>query len=234
MPAGDPSSRATARTGEVWEHGARRWSRSDQLVGGDDNDRAAEMLGLVPGCRVLDAGCVAGHRLGPLAATGAHVVGVDISPAMLQLASGTGLLARLVRADVTNLPFHDDAFEAALCAYVLDFTPAVAAALRELHRVVRPGGRLLVSLLGAVAGPRRATWHRFIGQSTPASGPLPWELEPLLTHHAWHLVYQEGIFGQDRDGNTNPVSDPTVVDPTTWTPGLQALANGWRFLAIDR
>lgn len=65
-------------------------------------------------------------------------------------------------------------------------------------------------------------------------GPLPWELEPLLTDHAWHLVYQEGIFGQDRDGNTNPVSDPTVVDPTTWTPGLQALANGWRFLAIAR
>ena len=57
-------------------------------------------------------------------------------------------------------------------------------------------------------------------------------MEPLLTHHGWQLVYQEGVFGQSRDGTVNPIGDPSIVDPATWAPGLQALANGWRFLSI--
>lgn len=215
-----------------WEANADQWRQTDQLIGDEDNSHVADMLGIVPGCRLLDAGCGAGRRAQALLAAGTHVVGIDTAPTMLKLASAAIGSQHLLQADVAHLPFEGSVFDAALCAYVLDFTADAAAGLRELHRVVRSDGRLLVSVLGAVSGPRRSDWRRFIGEPQITSGPLPWEMESLLGNSGWQVLYQEGVFGRSRDGRVNPITDPTVVDPVTWKAGLQALADGWRFLAV--
>lgn len=110
-------------------------------------------LALVPGERVLDAGAGSGRlwsecagRLSPRVA----VVLADLSPAMLREARGrlagrVGTGARLVAARIERLPLADASFDVAVASHVLYHVPDRPAALRELWRVLRPGGRLFVA-----------------------------------------------------------------------------------------
>lgn len=109
-----------------------------------------EALGAAPGERVLDVGCGPGfyvtELLEQVGATGL-VVGVDASPQTLALArrrtQGQDNVA-LHQADATALPVVDASFDRALSVQVLEYVSDPAAALAELHRALRPGGRLVV------------------------------------------------------------------------------------------
>jgi ubiquinone/menaquinone biosynthesis C-methylase UbiE len=97
----------------------------------------------VSGARVLDAGCGTGRLTAELARKGFMVTGVDISPAMLKKARDRTRLLRnvtLLHADVEKLPFPDAAFDLVVAFTVLEFTTNPGAAVRELWRVVKPGG----------------------------------------------------------------------------------------------
>lgn len=109
-----------------------------------------DALGARPGDRILDVGCGPGFAIAELVdqvgSTGS-IVGVDRSPQMLATAARRCAAfpnVTLHEADVAALPLDDAAFDRALCVQVLEFVPDVAAALGELHRVVRPGGRVVV------------------------------------------------------------------------------------------
>lgn len=95
-----------------------------------------DLAGLEPGMRVLDAGCGNGRYLRALAERPVWVAGCDLSPGMLR-ASGHPSVAC---ADVTALPFRDAAFDVVLAAHMLYHVPDRAAAVRELRRVLAPGG----------------------------------------------------------------------------------------------
>lgn len=103
-----------------------------------------------PGERVLDVGCGPGFFCAELVdEVGAEgeVVGVDSSPQMLALAAERCRRhdnVRLLEANATSLPVEDAGFDAALCVQVLEYVPDVAGALAQLHRVLRPGGRVVV------------------------------------------------------------------------------------------
>ncbi len=107
-------------------------------------------LGAAPGERILDAGCGPGffcaellEEVGP----GGAVVGVDNSPQMLALAARRCEGHHNIEfheADATALPVEDASLDAALCVQVLEYVPDVSAGLAELHRALRPGGRLVV------------------------------------------------------------------------------------------
>jgi arsenite methyltransferase len=107
-------------------------------------------LGAAPGERVLDVGCGPGFYVAELCeqvgATGS-VVGVDASPQTLALArrrtQGQDNVA-LSQADVTALPVTDASFDRALSVQVLEYVTDPDGALAELHRALRPGGRLVV------------------------------------------------------------------------------------------
>jgi SAM-dependent methyltransferase len=92
--------------------------------------------------RVLEVGCGWGELAEWLAReTGAEVVAVDLSPRMVELARERGVDARV--ADVQALPFEDGSFDVAVAAWMLYHVPDLAAAVAELARVLRPGGRLV-------------------------------------------------------------------------------------------
>ena len=109
-----------------------------------------EALGAQPGERILDAGCGPGfyvaetlERVGPQGS----VAGVDASEAMLAVAArrceGRGNVS-FHEGDVTALPVPDSDFDRALSVQVLEYVADIPAALGELLRVLRPGGRLLI------------------------------------------------------------------------------------------
>lgn len=109
------------------------------------------MIGLagdVNGRRILDAGCGSGPLAGALRDRGAVVTGFDASPAMVGLAERRlGRDARVLVADLGKpLPFAGGAFDDVVASLVLHYLEDWAAPLAELRRVLRPGGRLLLSV----------------------------------------------------------------------------------------
>jgi len=108
---------------------------------------AFEALELTANDRLLDVGCGTGAASRRAAPVAAAVVGIDLSAEMLREAS---LLARgldtvgFLRADVEALPFADASFSAAICTNSFHHYPDPARAIREIVRVLAPGGRLVV------------------------------------------------------------------------------------------
>jgi ubiquinone/menaquinone biosynthesis C-methylase UbiE len=114
-----------------------------------------EAASLRPGERVLDIACgtgvVARLAAARVGLSGA-VAGLDLNPAMLAVArsAAPGASIEWHEASVESIPLSDETFDAALCQLGLQFVADKAAALREMRRVLVPGGRLLVSLPGAM------------------------------------------------------------------------------------
>jgi arsenite methyltransferase len=124
---------------------------------------------IAAGEAVLDLGCgagfdvlVAAQVVGP---TG-RVVGLDLSPEMLAVASGALVetpyaWVEFHPGEIEALPFADASFDVALSNGVLNLVPDKPRALREIHRVLRPGGRLQACDMGLVADeppPDKGQW----------------------------------------------------------------------------
>jgi arsenite methyltransferase len=109
-----------------------------------------EALGAVRDNRILDVGCGPGFyclELSEIVGSSGSVLGVDSSPAMLQLARArcAGLEnVGFLEGEVTALPVESGTFNRAVCVQVLEYVSDVDAALAELHRALRPGGRAVV------------------------------------------------------------------------------------------
>lgn len=140
---------------------------------------AVAEIGLRKGDRVLDAGCGTGRALPPLrAAVGPSgvVLGADLTPAMLEAAvrAGRDREGQLLLADVAALPLRAQSLDAVFGAGLIAHLPNPAENLRELARVVRPGGALALfhpigrAALAARQG-RRIT--RTICATRPTSAP---------------------------------------------------------------
>jgi len=107
-------------------------------------DAALKALGPDAGERILDLSCGPGRALDSLRACGAVAIGLDHSTPMLALARVRGERAPLVRGDATHLPFADAAFDGLVCSNAFHHYPDPPAALREICRVLKPGGRAVL------------------------------------------------------------------------------------------
>ena len=126
---------------------AKRYDLTNTILsfGQDRSWRAATRRALDPrpGEIVLDLAAGTGVSTAELARSGAYPVGVDISLGMLQTGRRTRKV-NLLAGDALRLPFRDGAFDAATISFGLRNVHDTGAALRELARVTRPGGRLVV------------------------------------------------------------------------------------------
>jgi ubiquinone/menaquinone biosynthesis C-methylase UbiE len=123
--------------------------------------RAETVLGLLavkPGERVLDIGCGNARDITRVTECGGHVVGVDISAGMVAAAKQelermgmSGI--KLQVGDATSLDFPDASFDKVLCSEVIEHIPDALQALREMRRVLRPGGCLVLST------PNKGSWY---------------------------------------------------------------------------
>ena len=107
------------------------------------------LAGDVRGRRVLDAGCGHGPLMVGLRDHGAVVAGFDLSPAMIDIAADRlGSDSEVQVADLSApRPYDDDEFDIVTCSLALHYVQDWAPALAELRRVLKPGGRLVVSII---------------------------------------------------------------------------------------
>ncbi len=132
---------STARRLEVL-YGTRDVLRRRQLV--------RDALAVAPGERILDVGCGPGFYVAELleqVGSDGSVVGIDSSPPMLAVAAHRSEGHDNVsfhEADATSLPVENESFDAALSVQVLEYVADVPAALAEMYRALRAGGRLVV------------------------------------------------------------------------------------------
>lgn len=181
-----------------------------------------------PGDRVLDMGCGAGRHAFALYRRGCDVVALDRDAGELRDVAAmframevegeapAGATAAAVRGDAYRLPFPDASFDAVVAAEVLEHLPADEQAMAELARVLRPGGRIAVTV--PRWGPEKVCWalsdayHRVEGghvriyRRDQLTGRLARTgLEPVGGHHAhglhapyWWLKCAVGV---DNSGN---------------------------------
>jgi SAM-dependent methyltransferase len=101
-------------------------------------------LTLPPGAQILDAGCGSGRTMDDLAAYG-EVHGFDLNPLGVEHARGRGHAdVRVSRLE--EMPWDDDSFDLVTCLDVVEHTPDDVVSFRELLRVTRPGGHLVVTV----------------------------------------------------------------------------------------
>jgi SAM-dependent methyltransferase len=106
-----------------------------------------DLAGLSLGMRVLDAGCGNGVYLRALVGRAMRAAGCDLSMGMLRQATHPAVLC----ADVAALPVHDGAFDVVPAVHMLYHVPGREAAVRELRRVLAPGGVCIAVTNGARA-----------------------------------------------------------------------------------
>jgi SAM-dependent methyltransferase len=102
------------------------------------------------GARLVEIGCGMGTDLLQFARGGAHCTGVDLTPRSIEISRLHFDLYRMradfVLSDAERLPFADESFDVVYSNGVLHHTPGTAAAVREVHRILRPGGLAKVML----------------------------------------------------------------------------------------
>ena len=169
------------------------------------------------GHTVLDVACgtgvvaaAAAERVGPSGA----VTGVDINPGMIAVAARTQGV-RWARADAARLPFPDGGFDRVLCQAGLQFVPDRLGALREMRRVLRPGGRVALLVW-------RALHH------SPGFAALADALQAVVGPEAAAVMRASFVFGDD------PRPLVTLLDSAGFGDvDVQARAGTVRFASVE-
>jgi len=134
-------------TSELWGEHRSRYRFAAQFVAGQ---------------RVLDVACGSGFGLRMLLAAGARTIGVDYDAQTLRHIKNDQPTATLVTSDATRLPLQDCSIDQVVSFETIEHVPDAPALVRELRRVLRPGGRLILSTPNRAFGPlERHTANRF-------------------------------------------------------------------------
>jgi demethylmenaquinone methyltransferase / 2-methoxy-6-polyprenyl-1,4-benzoquinol methylase len=123
-----------------------------------------------PGDRVLDACCGTGDLSVAAREAGGAVTGLDFSERMLERARRKANDVTWVLGDLLDLPFADESFDAATVGFGLRNVEDVRRALRELRRVLRPGGRLAILELVRPSGPLSLFYRVWFDRLIPLAG----------------------------------------------------------------
>lgn len=141
-----------------------------------------------PGMRILDMAAGTGTSSLPLVRAGAHVVAADFSPGMLEIGRvryGDIPHLEFVEADATAMPFPDASFDAATISFGLRNVVDPSTALAEFLRVLKPGGRLIITEFSTPPHPLvRAVYRFYLTRVLPLLSLLTSSNSPAYTYLA--------------------------------------------------
>jgi len=158
----DPGDQRAAKVGDLFARIAPRYDRINDLQSFGLHRYWKRCLirlaGPQPGDRALDVCCGTGDLALRLAGCGAQVAGVDFSERMLEVAARrkSAGLTHFIRANAQQIPFRDHSFDIVTVGYGLRNLASWEIGLREMQRVAKAGGRLLVLDFGQ---PNNALWR---------------------------------------------------------------------------
>jgi ubiquinone/menaquinone biosynthesis C-methylase UbiE len=203
----DTATADTERARDLAARLERRAKAEDEVAA---RDTYLGLLNISAGERVLDVGCGSGavtREIARRVGTTGLAVGLDPSPALLAIArglaqeSGFGGHVEFHEGDALRLPFPDRSFDAAVCVTVLSHVPKGEAAIPELVRVLRSGGRLgvfdLDTDMTAFTHPDRSLTRRIVAAASDATAVDGWLVRqlPLLFQRAGLMdVRARGFF----------------------------------------
>jgi 2-polyprenyl-3-methyl-5-hydroxy-6-metoxy-1,4-benzoquinol methylase len=226
------------RVRSVWNERSASWDEMSEAnaVAPDraaDLERIVSALGIAPGERILDAGCGTGQYAIAFARLGFIVTAVDLAPDMIARANlhaeSLGVPVTFRIEDVGALSDLLAVYSAIHARVVLQFVPNIPDALNELRRVMKPGGRMLASVPGALSPIYSHSWRRHVDpENAGMNFVTPWELEEILTSLGWTVLDQWGEFGDSVPGTSNFI---TALDIARLPIRLQqAAATTWTFV----
>ena len=125
-----------------------------------------------PGDRVLDAACGTGDLAIIAAKAGGVVTGLDFSERMLERARRKSPELEWVRGDLLALPFDDESFDSATVGFGVRNVADLGAAIEQLRRVLRPGGRLAILEITRPRGPLRVFYSLWFDRIVPLLGKI--------------------------------------------------------------
>jgi ubiquinone/menaquinone biosynthesis C-methylase UbiE len=182
--------------------------------------RTVERLQLRPGSSVLDVGCGSGASAIPaatLVGPSGRVVGADLAGQLLELARTKAHANKLeniefLEADMEQLGYPNESFDAVVCVFAIFFVPDMVKQVRELWRMVRPGGNLAITTWGPrMFEPGSAAWWAAVKKYRPDLHTAfnPWE-RIVTVPAVERLLSESGIAGAEvvaEDGR-QPLSSP--------------------------
>ena len=131
---------------EGWERASGAYDHSFGRLTPQSADALLDAAGVDGDTTLLDVCCGPGMVTGAATTRGARATGLDFSAAAIALARTRVEAAEFVEGNAQALPFDDDAFDAAVCGFGLIHLPDATRGLAEMVRIVRPGGRIAVSV----------------------------------------------------------------------------------------
>lgn len=145
-----------AKQAELWSERAQDWaevveSESDPWLG-PIYEEVLDRLTIGPDTALLDVGCGAGRFARMARNRGASVSGIDITPTFIAIARGHTPAGDFRLGDLQALPWADDTFDVVTGFNSFFYAEHLAAALREAHRVARPGAGLAMTAFGRPVG----------------------------------------------------------------------------------
>lgn len=179
----------------LWETHADWWQR--EFTDGADPEYTEQIIPLILEWtagheRVLEVGTGEGQVARAIAAThGATVVGIDPTERQIEVAIARGGGPDYHLAGAEQLPFDDASFDAVVCCLVFEHIDAVDAALSEVARVLRPGGRFVFCLNHPLLQTPGSGW---IDDQILDPPEQYWRIGPYLTEEATIEEVEKGVF----------------------------------------
>ncbi len=213
---------------DQWPEKYEQWFQTPigRLVEKYEKGLILEMLQPGPGEKILDAGCGNGVFTRHLLATGAQVVGLEISLPMLRRAEEklAAYPFRSIQGDILHLPFPDNRFDKFVSITAIEFIGDARVAVMEAFRVTRPGGVIVVATLNSLS-----PWAFRRKESAKKGHPLfrqaffrsPSEMRGMATVEG---ILKTAIHFQKED-------DPLSAGQVEETGQLQRLSTG-AFLSV--
>ncbi|MBU8878977.1 class I SAM-dependent methyltransferase [Bacillus sp. FJAT-29790] len=180
----DRSETWNSKSREMWESGSRK----------DIAPFFAKHVKM--GSSVCDLGCGDGFGSLKLAESGYAVTGMDVSEEMIRKAReiNIGNSAVFQKGDISSLPFADSSLEAVLAINSLEWTENPLKVLKEIQKVVKPGGLACIGILGPTAGPRENSYRRLYDEKVICNTMMPWEFERLAAENNWTKFDELGVY----------------------------------------
>jgi SAM-dependent methyltransferase len=181
MDAGSDAAGFKAFEAESWTRKAATYDRLTGRATAGLVEPLLDAAGVQSGTRLLDVACGPGHCAAAAAVRGAVPLGLDAAGGMVAVARGRYPEIYFQQGDAERLPFADASFDAVVAGFVVNHLPLPARALSEFVRVVRPGGRVAVTvwdrpeqmrLLGVLAEAIERT-EGVRNPGLPSGGPDP-------------------------------------------------------------